>query len=43
MIGIVNPGTTRFDSSGFARSEVDRHSTLTGDLVLFSMDLKPLD
>ena len=33
LIGIVNPGTTRFDSSGFARSEVDRHSTLTGDLV----------
>ena len=33
LIGIVNPGTTRFDNSGFARSEVDRHSTLTGDLV----------
>ncbi len=33
LIGVVNPGTTRFDNSGFARSEVDRHSTLTGDLV----------
>ena len=32
-MGSVYPGTTRFDNSGFARSEVDRYSTTNGDIV----------
>ena len=33
FLGSVYPGTTRFDNSGFARSEVDRYSTTNGDIV----------